>query len=573
MSHHVGLSIALGVLLRPVLAQANRSAESEDSIPIDQVIAQPDQPVPALKNSNTTFCKWNAPDTRRSAMCLKSLVLTFATAALSTMPCAGQLVFEPPLVSGGQASARTVILGDLNGDGLVDAVVAHEFVTGQLPTVSLGLGGGLFGAPELLAGLELGHVPRRLADLNADGHLDLLVSGLFVPPKILLGDGRGGFGPPAAVGLPLAVVPADADLLDFDGNGLLDVASLNLTHVNGPGSVAVSYGNGDGSFAPATVLLTSVNITESAGPGVLRAGDTNGDGLPEIVYATIAGAGVIRSNGGGAFSTFAWPCLCAPLAPLDFELVDLDGNGRDDILSPTRALLSLPGHFSETQTLAQAAPHLAVASADLDGDGLLDALIARGAGPVATQGSLLLLRGQGNGSFELPGVVVSPVTRAVDVAVGDVDLDGRADAVVAGGQGAAAALAYLRNHTYLEDSPFLDLGGGLGSSAATPIQLADGTLLPGEPFSFALAHGPSSGAAFLVVGFSALMANFKGGTLVPFPHLFNGPFATDPSGGVVHAGAWPSGASGLTLWLQFWMPSAAGPVGFVASSGVRAEVP
>ncbi|HVQ25978.1 MAG TPA: hypothetical protein VMV01_12410, partial [Planctomycetota bacterium] len=98
-------------------------------------------------------------------------------------------------------------------------------------------------------------------------------------------------------------------------------------------------------------------------------------------------------------------------------------------------------------------------------------------------------------------------------------------------------------------------------------------LVAGQPFAFQLQSGPLSGAAWHIVGFSALNAPFKGGTLIPALNLINGPFPLTPAGALTLAGNWPAGGSGLTLWVQFWMPNGGGPAGFVASSGVRAQIP
>ena len=164
-----------------------------------------------------------------------------------------------------------------------------------------------------------------------------------------------------------------------------------------------------------------------------------------------------------------------------------------------------------------------------------------------------------------------PQTRSL--AVADVDLDGRPDVLAARLVDHNQSLTTLLNHTYPAGSPFTDLGGALGGSNGYPIQLASGTLVAGQPFSFKLANGPPSEAAYHIVGLSQLAAPFKGGTLIPFPHLVNGPLPLNAAGGLSVAALWPAGAAGLTLWLQFWMPNGGGPAGFVASSGVRAQIP
>jgi hypothetical protein len=76
------------------------------------------------------------------------------------------------------------------------------------------------------------------------------------------------------------------------------------------------------------------------------------------------------------------------------------------------------------------------------------------------------------------------------------------------------------------------------------------------------------------VGLAALNAPFKGGVMVPHPHLLNGPLPIGAEGRLVLAGLWPVGAPpGVSIWLQFWMPDAGGPVGLAASNAVQATLP
>ncbi|HET7380630.1 MAG TPA: VCBS repeat-containing protein, partial [Gaiellales bacterium] len=133
---------------------------------------------------------------------------------------------------------RSVAIGDLNADGKPDLVVANSGLWpayGTTVSVLLGNGGGSF-APK--TDFVTGGVPYSVAigDLNGDGKPDLVVArGGAV--SVLLGNGDGSFG-------PTADFPADdAEFLaigDLNGDGKLDVATTN----GSASAVSILLGNG-----------------------------------------------------------------------------------------------------------------------------------------------------------------------------------------------------------------------------------------------------------------------------------------------------------------------------------------
>jgi hypothetical protein len=267
-------------------------------------------------------------------------------------------------------------VGDLDGDALGDLIVVGGGVR-----IFHGRGRGTFAAPELI--LEQDDNPQGAAtgDFDGDGRLDLAVSvssfDLGSGVAMLLQRPDGSLSPPIVYsGQGLAagpLVPAD-----YDGNGTLDVASLNGL---GSGSVNLAFLPGDGHGALGAPSFTSV----SGFPQKMVAGDFDGDGKADL--ATIEGTfqtsnGVMRillSNGDGTFSDHA-----------DYDLASLPYD---------------------------------VATGSVSGSGALDIIVADGAG-----GSLLFT-GNGDGTFQ------APVTLAVDdfplgAAIADFDGDGQNDVVI-----------------------------------------------------------------------------------------------------------------------------------------------
>ena len=146
--------------------------------------------------------------------------------------------------------------GDFTGDGNLDVVVeggagaargSGTYATFLFP----GHGDGSFGGPITIAEYTLEEYPvtaTAAADLDRDGRLDLIITGLTHHFLILFGNGDGTFREEAPETIATG---ADPRLLfetapDIDGDGHLDVYARN----NGTDDYTVLYGDGGGGFEP-----------------------------------------------------------------------------------------------------------------------------------------------------------------------------------------------------------------------------------------------------------------------------------------------------------------------------------
>ena len=238
---------------------------------------------------------------------------------------------------------------------------------------------GTFGRRPLINQSYLGVDDLTLADLNGDGHLDLLytdgsVSGGVSSSKLRLGNGQGGFGAAQAVGLEEGLTVADVD-----GDGHLDIITTGF--VSPSSGLYVSYGDGRGGFPRSYVLPLPAKALYP------RVGDVNGDGLPDLLVTEAVPVGAIRTevlvrlgNGQGGFT--AAPNLVLPaqrgLASGSFFLRDLNNDGRLDILFHSVPDSLRYTYLGNGQGGFAAAPGGPVPSApiaelaDLTGDGILD---------------------------------------------------------------------------------------------------------------------------------------------------------------------------------------------------------
>ncbi len=269
-----------------------------------------------------------------------------------------------------EAAAGDFALGDFDEDGILDVVVPNNVSAyGYFYTfsVALGLPAGRFAPPITLTG---GANPWfvTLADLNADGHLDIVTANYGI-----------------------------------DRNGSRDVSAF--------------LGHGDGTFAP------EVRSTVMYFPGKPALGDVNSDGIPDLVvggtYSPVVylflgtGTGVFTAYGPLLNKANAWPVLG-----------DFNADGKCDlVIGCSVGVLYFAGHgdasFSSPVTIDPVAC-TRVASARFTADAFDD---------LATNGSpgWRILSGHGDGTFA-PAISGSTgLSLPSEFAAGDLDGDGIAD--------------------------------------------------------------------------------------------------------------------------------------------------
>lgn len=233
---------------------------------------------------------------------------------------------------------------------------------------------------------------------------------------------------------------------DLDGNRAPDLA------VATDAGIVLLLNQGDGTFSPPM----GEPLQAGNDPQVVRIADMNGDGRTDLVVGNGNDNRVsvlYRSS-----ATFFLGTVIDTEGPVtSLELGDANQDGRKDIFTLSRATGAVAVYVQEgvsdqgyptfslgDRRVAVVAPSGFVLR-DLDGDGILDVLIA-GGGATGTAVLLTGILGPGTSySFGNPAqaILSEPLTQPGEVAVGDWNRDGLIDAaVVSSGSG---ALVFLMN--------------------------------------------------------------------------------------------------------------------------------
>lgn len=478
-----------------------------------------------------------------------------------------QIVFEPPVhldPGVGATLSRGLVLGDVTGDGLPDAIVIQSL--GGVVMLLANEGNGVFAAPIPLLGLT-GVDSLALMDVDGDDRDDVLarIADEIVVCRSL---GGGSYLPPVA---PYNDTPpfAGANSIEFatgdvTGDDIVDLIVVSNRIALGASRIDVLPGLGNGDFDTAIMVAESQGSTDYGPPAVA---DLDADGRDDIVVTRVnaSGAWVFLTQPG---RTWATAHTGGPALADRAWLVDVNGEGSLDIVTLTAhrrtvaiALGDGTGQFEPIYQVpaAERARDLIVANLDLDDH--VDLAVTDD-----FDGSVPILKGRGDGTFD--ALTPANASTPIGLEVASLDDDGHADLAVIGPEG----LDILLSHVYSAGSPYLDVGHGLKGSFGYPVFLADGSLKGGEAMAFRFAQGAPGGYAWFVLGLIDINLPFAaGGVMVPAPDLVIGPFVLPATGKVEFEATWPTGLSyGVRFWMQFWIQDPFATTGYAASTGVRA---
>jgi hypothetical protein len=187
------------------------------------------------------------------------------------------------------SNERGMVVADFDEDGNLDAAIGDS----NWSMLTLFRGDGATGTlGQLDRGIPVGASSLQGADLNRDGHLDLVLGrdSYTNAPKVevFLGDGNGIFHD--AEGLRPDVLPEKGqiphfELIDLGGDGITDIAFQLSRSATDEDAIWVARGNGAGGFGTPVKLYEPADFHPDANRlfwTEFFAGDLDADGDPDI---------------------------------------------------------------------------------------------------------------------------------------------------------------------------------------------------------------------------------------------------------------------------------------------------
>lgn len=356
---------------------------------------------------------------------------------------AGGAIFSSPLVYSAGSTPVAVALGDLNGDGINDIVVANGTTKGTVTVLLNQTAGSIvnFSAP---ASCLTGSQPAALA-LNISGGVvaQVVTANLSGSDATTLRTRADGVLHASSDQATAPVPPLAIAHGDLNGDGKPDI--VTASSLNGSLSLAIQFSQADGSYGAAQFITLGSYFGGT--PPVLALKDLTGTGVNDIIVTNPTSTSavtpngsliVISNNGGGNFAVVQTASVDFNPTGLTFGDYNADGkldmalsfgtagaSGVDVMLGQGQKKFANPVVIGAS-TLNYAGIVTGDFIQDPSNPGVLDLAVLD-----ASQASqVILFKGDGKGSFSQFLSPFAAGTNANGIVAGDFNGDGQLDVVV-----------------------------------------------------------------------------------------------------------------------------------------------
>ncbi len=444
-------------------------------------------------------------------------------------------------------------------------------------------GAGSFGAPRVVCSTLNAPGSATVADMDADGDLDVAYLSGF-PVRIEWAentDGAGTFGARHVVHSPAFTLSTDMEIQagDLDDDGAVDLLVTNLTGSNT--LCWFRYVEELGTWRIEEVIVDQLDEDQRGA----ALGDIDGDGSLDVAHVQenqfFERVVVSLNDGAGVFTSYQ--VTTDIQGAEDVDLADVDLDGRPDLVVGSDGAGPATGFYSSIQWmrnlgLSGSFPQfdvpfvvlledddervVAVHCVDVDKDG--DPDVVAGLLGTSQLGSVAWVENTSGGAW-IPHSLSSTPQRADAVASGDLDGDCVPDPL--------AAWSFLDEVRWYEnpgDGLWTNLGGSTVGAAGHPCLTGSGDLLVGTDVHLRLDDAPPGALVLLWLAYDSTPFAALGGTVYPNPPVRQFLRVADGAGSFGQSLVWPTTPAGIDVYLQFIVQDASVIHGLTLSDGIVA---